>query len=130
MSRNHTSTSGIIKALRCTALMLLFVLFGLLNSTFPGVGEKVGSHLEDFGEQVSDFVGLDHYQIDNHFSFVKAKASQYRKKYKHLNDSGLDLQPFGKRLTQNYTVPYSLTGYQQPHISCAQHGFLYRLTYF
>ena len=130
MSRNHTSIIRTIQALRCTVFTLVLVLFALLNSSFPSIGQEVGSHLEDIGEQVTEFVGLDSQQVKHPFSFVKSKASKYRKKYKHLNDSGLDLQAFAKRITRNYTVPYSIIGYQQPQISFAQHGFLYRLTYF
>lgn len=130
MSRNHTSITRILQALRCTIFTLVLVFFALLNLSFPSIGQEVSSHLEDIGEQVTEFVGLDNQQIDHHFSFVKTKANKYRKKYKHLNDSGLNIQPFAKRITQNYTIPHSLTGYQQPQISCGQHGFLYRLTYF
>jgi hypothetical protein len=53
----------------------VLVLFALLNSSFPSIGQEVGSHLEDIGEQVTEFVGLDSQQLKHHFSFVNPRRA-------------------------------------------------------
>jgi len=117
-------------SLRCKAMVLGVLCFALFNFSSSSIAKDVGSQLEEIGDQVTSFVGLDDQHLDSPFSFVQNRVSKFRKRYKHVNDYSLELQLFGKRISQKYAVPYSIIGYTQPQFACAQHGFLYRLTYF
>ncbi len=130
MSRNYTFTPLIILFLRCKAVVFAVVCFVLFNFSSSGIAKDAGGQLEEIGDQVTSFVGLDDQHLDSTFSFVQNRVSKFRKRYKHVNDYSLELQLFGKRISQKYAVPYSIIGYTQPQFACAQYGFLYRLTYF
>lgn len=96
----------------------------------PQVTDTLDDHLETVAEKVSDIfdIGNDHHAFQ-HF-IVKSPLSKYRKRYKHISDSGIRLECFRKERVEDYIIPLSVAIYQTPFFSSVLHTFLYRLACF
>ncbi|WP_412468845.1 hypothetical protein [Pedobacter sp. KLB.chiD] len=114
----------------CGSFFCFSFLLAMFLVSAPQLTDTLNDHLETVGEKVSDIfdTGNDHHAFQ-HF-IVKAPLSKYRKRYKHIPDSGIRLECFRKERLKDYIIPLSVAIYQTPFFSSVLHTFLYRLACF
>lgn len=109
--------------------LLLLAIFFFRGQAFSHFSSNTHTLLTNAAQLLAPENGDE--QVKKTISSLDTKWAKYRKKYKHLNDSSSDLQPFQKRVEARLNFIFSpYLGYESPFFRLEQHSFLHRLAYF